>query len=217
MSLDLKEDLENMIIFSTNCLDFIDNQENTTESFYILQKIFDEKNIKNNKYYLISLFHFIVEIANNHHRNNLFFEKIETIIQFFRNEIKIYFSNYEIFDIFKSNSRILLFCFDEKIIIVDQYIFDQIKKQNSSYYRIFYYLWPEIKPFIKDKGNIEFNEKIPENYYVERKIAENDSYICKLIRNDSIDEFAAYCTKTKQDLDSKTDFTYYETNSFLIK
>ena len=63
----------------------------------------------------------IRSISNNFYRKLHFFSKIEKNIFFLKKKKKIqqYYSNIEIFLIFKSNKRILLFLFDQKIVILD--------------------------------------------------------------------------------------------------
>ena len=45
---------------------------------------------------------------------------------------------------------------------------------------------------------------------------ENDSYICKLIRNDSITEFITLLSQNLIETHSKIQTSMYETNEFLI-
>ena len=55
----------------------------------------------------------------------------------------------------------------------------------------------------------EFDEKL--------KIGENDSYICHLIRNDSIEKFVIFVNQTNLNLSSQIKSSIFETNLFLIK
>lgn len=60
------------------------------------------------------------------------------------------------------------------------------------------YFFNEIKPFHNDEIVKEISDQIPEEKYEEnRKIGENDSYICRLIQNDSIDEFTSFVKKNR--------------------
>ena len=63
----------------------------------------------------------------------------------------------------------------------------------------------------------EIMKEIPDDFNKKRKIGENDSYICSLIRNDSIDEFVAFIEKNNYSRQSLINSSIYETNSFLIK
>lgn len=82
-----------------------------------------------------------------------------------------------------------------------QIIFDNHK--NEYYCE---YFSPEIKTFIDNQENsdelhfpIELIQKIsitvPTDFNDKRKNGENDSYICNLIRNDSIDDFIVYINR----------------------
>ena len=119
--------------------------------------------------------------------------------------MKKYFTNSEIFNIFQSNKRILLILFDEKIINIDKYIAAKINNK----YRI--YFEPEIHLF---------NEKVDkqsESFYDNRKIGENESQICNLIRKDSINEFISYLNTNNCSVKEKIHLSIFETNQFLIK
>ena len=170
-----------------------------------------------------------------HHRfPNFFFSKIERILQFFKKDIRKYFSNSEIFNIFAGNKRILLFLIEQQIIIIDEYISKKIATTDK-YIKGNYpqYFHPEIQPFINeewfpkydpeveelmDNGWVEeIKKELPENFYEKRKEGENDSKICELIRNDMIDEYVAYVTRNVVSLNEKIQPSIYETNSFLIK
>ena len=45
--------------------------------------------------------------------------------KYFMKIIKKYYSNAEIFDIFKSNKRLLLFLIEQKLIVFDQYCYQK--------------------------------------------------------------------------------------------
>ncbi|KAK8881421.1 hypothetical protein M9Y10_004157 [Tritrichomonas musculus] len=99
---------------------------------------------------------------------------------------------------------------------------DEENKIQQFHYRMYFY--PEIKNFLSEeqKKAIEeeinnHDETILNNFEEKRKKGENDSYICELIRNDSIELFVAYCTRTNCSLNSKIKTSIFETNLFLIK
>ena len=84
--------------------------------------------------------------------------------------------------------------------------------------------YPEIKDFNDEeimKGieeellSIDIN--IFDNFNEKRQKGENDSYICSLIRQDSIQEFVSFTTKLNIPLDSTINLSIFETNSFLNK
>ena len=57
----------------------------------------------------------------------------------------------------------------------------------------------------------------PDFFEQNRTIGENEEFICQLIRNDSIEEFVRYITKTNYNIRNQIYTSIYETNLFLIK
>ena len=106
----------------SSILDFLFKEANIEENFQILKKIFEDLQIHNDQHKLKSVLHLIVKIANNYHRGSNFFTKIDLILNNFKDDIKKYFSNSEIFAIFRSNKRILLFLVEENLMKFDSYI-----------------------------------------------------------------------------------------------
>ena len=172
------------------------------------------------EYFLIIL----SRISDNHHRNIDFIKKIKQILNCFSAKINHIFSNYEIYNIFKNNKIILLYLFDSKIIQIDKEISDNIIYRTESkcnYFRHFFY--PEIKQFndlfmldIKMAKSVMINP-IFSNFDAYRHEGENHSFICSLIRKDSINEFIIFVNKFNYPLSSQIDQSIFETNSFLIK
>ena len=62
----------------------------------------------------MSFLHLILKISNNYHCKRAFFNKIERIFLYYKDQITTNLTNFEIFNIFKSNKRILLFLHDQK-------------------------------------------------------------------------------------------------------
>ena len=144
------------------------------------------------------------------------------------------FSNFEIFNIFKGNKRVLLFLHDEKIIKIDENISKRLISNKYFHMHYPHYFLPEIKPYIEKKWlanckNAYYSSKcvksffdmidkdLPENFYENRKKGENENNICEFIRNDSIKEFIIYHNKNSISLHSKIQPSIYETNLFLLK
>mgnify|MGYP001150762002 CR=1 FL=1 len=222
--------LEEMKKIQENLLDYLDDESNVDENLQSLYRLFEELKIHTDQHKLMSLLHLIVKIGNNHHRNPNFFEKIFKVLKIFQDDIKKYYSNTEIFNTFKSNKRILLFLLEEKLMIIDEYITKKIitgKYVTANYPQFFL---PEIQPFKNEKwfpknDNNNTNKwidevikgELPEHFYENRKTGENESFICQLIRNDSVEEFIAYINKNIISPNSKLKPSIYETNKFLIK
>lgn len=176
-------------------LDYIENEGINDEYFQNLLTVLNYKNIQNDKHKLSMMLHLIAEIGNNHSRGPYFFEKIEKVLLILIKDIKKYFSNSEVFNIFKCNKRILLFLNEQKIIIFDKYVIKKIT--SDKYYKkdYPYYFQPEIKPFLEETWLLkkywinEIKKELPDNFDEKRKEGENDEYICALIRNDSVESF----------------------------
>ena len=125
------------------------------------------------------------------------------------------------FDFFECNKRILFFLIDNDILNIDENLINCIFESNNS--RIRHYLYEKIKNKIdEDKKNtiekelLQIKPTILENFEEKCKIGENDSYICQLIRNDSVEEFITYVTRTNLSLLSRIKESIFETNSFLL-
>ena len=180
---------------------FIDFEDNIEENFESMTKIFKDQKINNDRNKLKMLLRLIAGIIDNHYRVNNFFTKVERILLVFKKDIKNFYTNWEIFNIFKSNKRILLFFFQQKIITFDEYI---IKTMYSNKYMLENYLLyflPEIRNLKKEKWFLNLRNKkydyivereLPENFLENRIIGENHSSLCKIIRDDLIDDFIFY-------------------------
>lgn len=155
----------------------------------------------------------MVIMSNNHHRSSNFYFKIFKILLFFKNNIISFYSNKEIFNIFKDNKRILLFLIDEQIMIINNSIVEKMSIYRYKNYNYDFYFYPEIKNFV----NIQMQEEYIENFEENRKKGENESTICELVRNDMIIEFIIYINKTNYPIkNGKIIPSIFETNLFLM-
>ena len=118
----IQDYVNKMKLIQETLLEYIDSYENENEIFQKLNQYFEDYKIRENKHFLQDTLHLISKISNNHYRSQNFINKMERILKSIENEIKSNFQNFDIFHIFKNNKRILLFLFEEKIIIPDQYI-----------------------------------------------------------------------------------------------
>ena len=81
------------------------------------------------------------------------------------------------------------------------------------------YFLPELNQYSREQGqeNKEINDQIYDIIFGNnRKIGENEDYICQMIRNDSVIEFIQYINKNNFSLKFKIKASIFETNSFLI-
>lgn len=111
--MNVQELFEHMKIIHNAVLKFLDNDNNEEENFQNLQNILNERKIIEDKHELVLLLHLILKIGNYHKRGPSFFNKIEQILVQLQDELIKKFSNHEIFNIFESNKRILLFLIEK--------------------------------------------------------------------------------------------------------
>lgn len=192
-------------------LEFLEKEDNIEENYQNLTKLIKDQKIGDNRLELRSFLHLISKIAKNHYRNPNFFDKIKQILQNIKNSIKNFFTNEEIFEFFERNQHILLFLIEEKVFRIDESIFTKMQKIES----LENFFKPELQSFSKeDKENDQDIDL--EEYNEKRKIGENDSYLCKIIREDSIEDFIIYVNKNDQfSLNSYIEKSVFETHSIL--
>ena len=224
--------LENFNNIQEAFLDYLDNEENIDKNFENFNQLFEDAKIRDCKHEFRLFLHFILKVTNNRHHTPNFFNKIDRILQFLKDDFKE-FKNEIIFQLFQGNKRILLFLIEEKILIVDKYFVKRIisKKYLAKNYP--QYFAPEIKPFLKEKwfpkydpnndkltNNVwveDIKKELPDNFYENRKIGENDSYLCKLIREDLVEDFVAHVNRFSIKRNAVITPSIYETNSSIIK
>ena len=225
--------LDEMKGIEADLLAFLEEgEENKELNFQNLKDNFDKIRIHEDQHTLMSFLHLLTKIADNHHHDPNIFDKIDQILQIFQEDIKKYYKNIEIFNIFKSNKRILLFLIEQKIMIFDKYITkkivtteDYIDMKYPQFFKDQIMQFKDEKWFPKNENNQNkenwideiYKDDLPDNYDENRKIGENESYICKMIRDDNVIEFIIYVNKNNTSLNSKIQASIYETNLFLLK
>lgn len=202
--MNILEYIDQMKSMQQNLLDFLDNEKDTEEYFQNIAQMLADKQITSNRHKLKAFLHMLTQISNNHHRHIDFFEKIDKILFTIKDDISKIYSNSEIFDIFESNKRLLLFFVEEKLLNIDTSIKTKMMQKSTDY---FPYLLPER---YLNAGNI------PENTE-SRKLGENTDIVASMIRQDLIEEFITYVKKQNYSLQNFIKATYYETNNFLLK
>lgn len=210
VDIDIKNYHEKQSNFQNEILKYLD-EEKCNEDDINIQKYFDENLIPVNGFDVKKIFCLLRSIINNHHRSNNFFNKLEKIIIYFKEDFKQAFTNSELFDFFSQNKIILLILMKNNILEVDQSIVDILKMRWDMQY-----FWPEILQFNYDKP-LEFNNIEYSIYLQKRELGENDHLLAELIRNDSIEEFIEYYNKENIPLNATISRSLYETNSLLIE
>ena len=227
-----KDSFKNLKNIQEEFLNFLDNDEDVDVNFKNLIQLFKDTKILEFQHEFRLFLHMIAKVSNNYHHGLNFYSKIERILQHFKDDIKK-IGKTRIFNFFKGNKRILLLLIDTKIIEADEFFIKQIIQKKYIKKKYPQYFAPEIKPFMNEewfpkydankygpKRNEwveELNKELPNDFYEMRNKGENDSYLCKLIREDLIKEFIPYLNKNRIKRNSAITSSIYETNSFLIK
>ena len=207
-----------MKAIQSKLLIFLDKQENVEENFQNLIKLLMESKIGEDQYQLKSLLYLLLKISNNHYRTPNFFGKIESVLSIFIKDIKKYYSNSEIFNIFKRNKRILLFLIKNNILNIDKRITTIITNKNFKDENYPQYFFNEIKPYVSKNLLRRIEKEIPSDFEEKRKIGDNDDFIAQLIQNDFIDQFKNYVLQTKIQIKTHRIATsIFETHSYLLK
>lgn len=228
MKSQIKDYLNKMEEIRENIIEFIENTEDDDINKDEIINIIKEEN----KHDIRLILRLMVKLYSNHLGIKVA-PRIEDILINLKDQILEKFTNSEIFDIFKSNKRILLFLIEEKMLTFDKDIAFAITQGKYLTYNYPSYFLPELKPFsdsefirnyknskTKKKDDIwiqELNQEIEEDFYIKRKDGVNDSYVCNLIRDDKVEDFISYLTRTGQSCNSKIKYSIFETNPYLLK
>ena len=124
---------------NTLIINYIEDSDNCKDNFNNLIEFINLNKYQEKQEELSHLLHLIVNIANNHYRNEYFIMKIEQILQYLKDNIKQTFSNLEIYNLFQNNKIILLYLIKNKIIAIDEEIFYLItSKINGTHFCHFF-------------------------------------------------------------------------------
>ena len=164
-------------------------------------------------------------ISDNHHRDADFNANIKKILKHFQDQIKQTLSNEKIFRIFESNKLIVLFLLKNGIIDFTETIYKElINNIEANGNRYCHFFYPELEKLKGAKAMKSIKDEILsidptafDNFESKRQEGENDSYICLLIRNDSVEEFIAFVQRQNISVCSEIRQSIFETNSFLIE
>ena len=94
-----------------------------------------------------------------------------------------------------------------------------IRKENPIF-NYFIDFYSEIKYFLNKEQLIEYERiyRLNDEFFQEkRRIGENHQHIAFLIRNDYVEDFISYVSKTNFQLSAKLEYSIYESNKFLQK
>ena len=212
----IEQHIEKMKLIQNKLIEFICDDEKVEINFQNLNIIFNDLKISENQHFFKEVLHLIIKIYNNYAKPD-FLDKMTRIFLIFKDKIKQTFSNIEIFNIFKTNKRILLFLIEEKIFVIDKTISSIMTSANYWSFKYDYFFYPEMKNFLNEKLNKQIESKIPNDFEDKRRTGKNENYICQLIRDDNINEFISYANKSNIKLKSAVEQSIFEANLFLMK
>lgn len=188
--------------------DFICNPNSSEVQFQEIVKLFTKSNLKENNNKLREIIHIINDISHSHHRTATFYNKIDQIIQHLAEDIKQSFSNSDIYNIIENNRRLLLSFIENNIITVNKTIATEFF-EDDNYYKYF-------NLEIQRAFNSKIDLTIDQNYEQNRHNGENESKICQIIRNDSLDEFISLHQKSDISINDSIDDSIFETNNISL-
>lgn len=201
-------------------LNYLISQNDDESAYSKLIKIIGQNKILEDKNKLKPFLYLLVSISKHHHRTKEFYNKIEKTILYLITIIKQTFSEEEIFDIFKSSKILTLILINQKAITINSEIVKIFYKDKFYAAKYPQYFYPEIKSFLSEysierimedhKDEIE-----DENFEEKRKNGENHYKICKLIREDKLDEFIEFVNQSNYLLNSQVNTSIFETNPLL--
>ncbi|KAK8897626.1 hypothetical protein M9Y10_015588 [Tritrichomonas musculus] len=203
-------------------MEFIDSNENVEIDDLI--QYFESQEILNNKEEITAILKLLSIIADNHHRSPNLISKLETIFQFLFKEIGSIIPDLQIYKIFRNNKRVLLLFFERGFIQPNEYILsDVMVRLDSNRFPYRHYLYSGLELHIDKEELKTIENEIKQKYddeletFIEKcRIGENDSYLCSLIREDSVEEFISYINRSNISTSIEILPSIFETNLFLM-
>ena len=145
--MDIQKFLDKMKDSQHIFLEYIENDDERESNFSNLIEYFEKSKIGDQMIVFKSFLYMIMMISNNHHHTPNFYENIIIFLKYLLPLIQNSFSNIEIFNLFNSNKRILLFFIEEKIITIDESIIYYFRTSKFIEEKYIEYFLPEVKPF----------------------------------------------------------------------
>ena len=119
-------------------LDFLEDESNSERYLTELYKEIEKRNIKRSRMKVLDFLNFISRVIDNHHHCENFFTKIATVVAYFSKEIKEFFKDSDVYNIFQSSPQFICQLIDKQIITAD---ITFLAKNIPT----FYVLFPKIK------------------------------------------------------------------------
>ncbi|KAK8891526.1 hypothetical protein M9Y10_028738 [Tritrichomonas musculus] len=211
--MDIKPFVNKMKEIQGKLLEYLDKESDIEENFQNFIQVLNDQDIFNNKSEFKLILYLILRVSINHHRSIQFYEKNNSILTYFKDTIIKYFTNNEIFNIFKKDKVLLLFLIKNNTLKID----DQLVKEILGIRGYMHFFVKEIASYFQGQQlEVDSSKKEDDEHFEQsRKLGESDSYICQLIRNDKIEEFITFVNKYNYDLNSPTEITIFNTNKLL--
>ncbi|OHS98253.1 hypothetical protein TRFO_35377 [Tritrichomonas foetus] len=210
-------------------LSFVEcNNPDDEENFNAILKFFDneyDEILENYSYYSLIL-HLVESVSISRLLNINISKKLCIILDYLiiNFKMKEMFKPKIIFSIFENNNYILLHLYNLNMLSIKLFI--RKINCNSSRHLINYFV-PELKKY----HNTEIIQKLVFKHDLEELIEDNNTNyeelenlreeshheqtIAKIIRNDDLESFSEYLSKTNTNINSQIHFSVYETNVFL--
>ena len=215
----------------TTILQYLENSDDNFDDTTKQLSIYFESITRNNKHqvkdgeFMLEFLQIIKNISDNHHRDQNLVKKTFQLLQHYKNQIKQTLSNDEIFHLFETNKLLVLFLLKNDILTLTESICEEmVYKYETNGERYCHFFYPELEHFLGEE-KIEYikkellnkSPKAFDNYEEKRQEGQNDSLICSMIRNDSVEEFISHMNRNNYSLSSQITPSIFETNSFLIE
>lgn len=220
--MEIQEYINELKQIQHNILQYLDDPGEATQIFNDVCDSISKTGYKKNYHLFKHILLLIVKLSNHHLRSPLFYTKIDEILKYLKDQVKQSFTNYEIFNIFKRNKRLLLFFVQTGIFQFDETLYNIIKSDKYSSRCYPDYFYPEIKDFILKEPKVEEEEEetkeIGEDFYENRNKGENNSPLIQIIQKDSLEEFKSILEKDNLTIDTIiSERSTFETNPHLLK
>lgn len=193
-------------------LTLIQNECNIEENIDNLDNFILDQQINENKKELHLMLKLILSLCNNYKRSENFFTIIEKIILKYKSEILDFFQSIELFNLFKTNKRMILFLFENGFLDLDRLVSQIINHEQDPFQNYLSYFSFEFK-------NSALNEEASQNQEIcnfdlfnqKRMLGENDNdvngpmnltstIISELIKNENICVYSRKYSKSLKDI-----------------
>lgn len=207
----IKTYIEQMANLQKALLDYLDNDDNDEVLLKVFFDQISEHQMNESPQIVTEILYLLADVSTFHHRTSQFFEKIEKIILYFDNILRDHYSNEEFYNLFRNSRRALLilqehnyFKFDTGIIESLNGI-DHIAKKFREYFKLEILPQNELLAISEDE-KIDFKKK--------RKVGENETELCKYMRDDDVDGFATFIAQSNMPLNATFPVSVFDTNEY---